>query len=198
VVTDTGTTPLSATNSFTVVVNEVNLPPVLPAQSDRTVAQLATLVVTNTATDSDIPANILTYTLIDPPQGAQIDAKGIITWTPTALNELGANIVTTVVTDYSPGAVNSQHLSATNSFAVTVAAPVPPPIILSIMLTNGVATVTWSASADHSYRLEHIDNLTNTEWQTSAADVTAAGPTASATNNFGSASQRFYRVRLLQ
>src|SRR5205807_2109237 len=63
VVTDNGNPPLSSTNSFMVLVNEVNSPPVLPAQPDWTIAGLATLVVTNTATDVDIPANTLSYTL---------------------------------------------------------------------------------------------------------------------------------------
>jgi hypothetical protein len=55
---------LSATNSFTVTVNEVNVPPVLPAQTNRTIGVLTTLIVTNTATDSDIPPNPLTYQLL--------------------------------------------------------------------------------------------------------------------------------------
>src|SRR5438105_1773019 len=57
IVTDNGLPPLSATNSFTVVVNEVNSAPVLPATTNYTIAELTTLTVTNTATDSDIPAN---------------------------------------------------------------------------------------------------------------------------------------------
>ena len=36
-----------------------NTAPMLPAQADRTVAELTTLVVTNTATDGDLPANTL-------------------------------------------------------------------------------------------------------------------------------------------
>ena len=50
VVTDSGSPSLSATNSFTVTVNEVNSAPVLPAQSNRTVNELTLLTVTNGAT----------------------------------------------------------------------------------------------------------------------------------------------------
>jgi hypothetical protein len=46
---------LSATNSFTVVVNEVNSPPVLAALSNRTVNVGQTISFTATATDPDIP-----------------------------------------------------------------------------------------------------------------------------------------------
>ncbi|HWX20071.1 MAG TPA: hypothetical protein VN578_09210, partial [Candidatus Binatia bacterium] len=111
---------LSATNSFTVVVNEVNVPPVLPVQADRTLAGLQPLVVTNTATDSDIPANTLTYTLLTAPANALIDTNGIITWTPAVAQVPSTNLFTTVVTDYNPWAINAQHLSATNSFTVVV------------------------------------------------------------------------------
>src|SRR5207302_4015155 len=66
-VVDNGSPPMSATNSFTVTVTKLNSAPVLPAQINRTIAELTTLTVTNTATDSDIPANTLTYSLIAPP-----------------------------------------------------------------------------------------------------------------------------------
>ena len=73
---------LSATNSFTVVVNEVNTAPVLPGQFDRTVRRNTLMVVTNTATDPDIPTNALTYQLINAPTGITIDINGVINWTP--------------------------------------------------------------------------------------------------------------------
>src|SRR5207244_13022722 len=63
VVTDNGSPPLSATNTFNVVVNELNSAPVLPAVTNYTINELTTLTDTNTATDADIPANTLSYTL---------------------------------------------------------------------------------------------------------------------------------------
>ncbi len=63
VVTDNGFPPLFATNSFTVIVNETNAAPVLPVQANQTINELTTLTVTNTASDSDIPTNALTYTV---------------------------------------------------------------------------------------------------------------------------------------
>src|SRR5438874_13629032 len=81
VVTDNGVPPLSATNSFTIVVTEVNSAPSLPNQTNRTIAELTALVVTNTASDSDLPANTLSYSLQTPPVGATIDTNGVVTWT---------------------------------------------------------------------------------------------------------------------
>src|SRR3989449_10244788 len=57
---DDGTPSLSATNSFTVVMNEVNSAPVLTVPAPQTVRVGATLIVTNIAVDADLPANLLT------------------------------------------------------------------------------------------------------------------------------------------
>jgi hypothetical protein len=123
----------SATNSFTVTVNESNRPPVLIfEQTNRVISELTLLVVTNTATDADLPANGLTYTLIDPPEGATIDTNGVITWTPTEAQGPGTNVITTVVTDYSPDAVNGTRLSATNSFSVAVQESNAPPVLTAV------------------------------------------------------------------
>ena len=124
VVTDNGVPALSATNSFVVVVTEVNTPPMPPAQTNRTIAELTLLTVTNTAIDTDIPANLLTYTLLNPPVGAAIDTNGVVTWTPTEAQGPGTNTITTVATDNGIPA-----LSATNSFVVLVTEVNTPPML---------------------------------------------------------------------
>ena len=144
-VTDNGFPRLSATNSFTVVVSEVNQPPVLPNQSDRTVSELTLLTVVNAATDPDLPANTLSYSLLNPPAGAAINSSGVITWTPSEAQAPGTNVITTVVTDNG-----TPPLSATNSFTVVVNEVNTPPslpaqpdrIVLSTvaMLVTNTAT----------------------------------------------------------
>jgi len=99
VVTDNGTPSLSATNSFSVIVTEANSAPVLPAQTNRMILGLATLLVTNTATDADLPSNVLTYWLADPPDGVVIDTNGVIAWTPGPEQAPSTNLIRTVVTD---------------------------------------------------------------------------------------------------
>ncbi|MFZ0826002.1 MAG: N,N-dimethylformamidase beta subunit family domain-containing protein, partial [Verrucomicrobiia bacterium] len=113
---------LSATNSFIVVVNEVNVAPVLPVQGNATLIGLQSLTVTNTASDSDIPVNPLGYRLASAPTGASIDTNGIIRWTPVVGQVPGVYPFTTIVTDTNVYAVNAQSLSATNTFTVTVQA----------------------------------------------------------------------------
>ncbi len=92
-----------------------NISPVLPAQSARTIAELATLTVTNTATDADFPPQSLTYTLLVAPANASISAAGIITWTPTEAQGPGTNVFTTKVSDSG-----TPSLSATNTVTVIV------------------------------------------------------------------------------
>ena len=78
-VTDNGSPPLSVTNTFVVVVTEANSAPTLPGQTEFTIPELTTLVVTNTAADPDVPANLLSYTLQSGPADAVISADGVIT-----------------------------------------------------------------------------------------------------------------------
>jgi subtilisin-like proprotein convertase family protein len=129
VVTDDGIPPLSATNSFTVTVNEVNLAPVLPAYASGLtnyfITALTPFTVTNAATDADLPVNPLSYVLDNPPAGASIDANGTITWTP-GLAQLGPFTFTTIVTDTNVYALVNQSLTATNVFIVFVN-PAPGP-----------------------------------------------------------------------
>jgi hypothetical protein len=195
VVTDTGTSPLSATNSIVVVVEEINTAPVLPYQSDRTLAGLQPLTVTNTATDTDIPANTLSYLLIEAPATAAIDTNGVITWTPTAADAPSTNVFTTVVADYNPWATNDQHLGATNRFMVTLL-PLPVFHILYAAMSNSIVSVTWEAEVGRSYRLQYKDDLGETNWQDVLPDIVASGSTATATDPLAGGVSRFYRVRL--
>jgi hypothetical protein len=83
---------------------------------------VASLRVTNTASDLDSPSNGLTYQLAQAPTGAAIDTNGVITWTPAVVQVPSTNLFVTVVTDSNPWAVNEQHFSTSNSFLVVVSA----------------------------------------------------------------------------
>ena len=62
-VIDDGAPPLSDSQTFTITVNEANTAPVLDPVGNQSVNELATLVFTATASDSDLPANTLTFSL---------------------------------------------------------------------------------------------------------------------------------------
>ena len=127
-VTDNGSPALSATNTFTVVVNEVNAAPVLTAISPITVVEGALVVVTNTATDSDIPANGLTYSLTNAPANASINSSsGVFSWQTTEVDGPGTNTINVIVTDNGV-----PSLSATQTFTVIVLETNSAPILNAI------------------------------------------------------------------
>jgi hypothetical protein len=75
-----------------------------------------------------------------------------------------------------------------------VQTPTVPPVIQSITLRDGIATVTWSSVAGQTYRVQYKNSLSDSTWTDLPPDVTATGPTASKTDDVGSQAQRFYRV----
>ena len=130
-VSDSVTPPLSATSTFTVTVNEVNLPPVVESVSSEevTVNEGETVSVTVTASDPDLPANILTYSLdAGAPEGSTIDpASGVFSWTPSNAQGPSNNAITVVVTDDGTPA-----LTVKATFTVVVNEINSPPTLLPI------------------------------------------------------------------
>ena len=166
----------------------LNTPPVFAATpANRTIAVLTLMTVTNNAIDSDVPAQTLTYQLSNPPDGAVIDANGVITWTPDNTQAPATNQIATVVSD---GVVN-----VTNSFQVSVTAvPIPPVQIYSL---NWSATTGFQFSFDVpagvNYTIEAADPLGT--WTNLFIGVGQAGlETFMDTNAIGHG-QRFYRIR---
>jgi hypothetical protein len=152
--------------------------------------------VTNTAFETNLHAT-LGYALVNPPSGAAIGANGIITWTPSQSQSPGTNILTTVVTNTDAYDVINPHLAATNSFTVFVQVSPPQPVIESITLSAGMATLRWSVVVGLNYRLQYKDNFSNTNWNDLLPDVTATGLEATVTTPITDSTQRFYRVFLV-
>jgi hypothetical protein len=183
---------LTATNSFTVMVNEENQPPVLSQVATQTVNELTLLVVTNTATEPDIHATTLGYGLMGPP-GASIDMNGIITWTPSKAQSPGTYVLTTAVTNSNPYDAVNPHLTATNSFTVVVV-PLPVPPLLSISATEGGVLLNWNSEVDAVYRLQFKDDIADLHWNDASNDVVATGTQTTLPVSTSSSVQRFYRI----
>ncbi len=99
-VSDNGTPSLSDEQAVQLTVTEVNQAPVLSEIDDQTVAEGTLLAFTAVATDKDLPANALTYTLVDAPAGASIGAtNGQFAWIPTEAQGPGIYIITVRVRD---------------------------------------------------------------------------------------------------
>jgi methyl coenzyme M reductase subunit C len=87
---------------ISVTVNEVNVAPVLNPIGSKTIDELATLSFTATASDSDLPAQTLTFSLgSGAPSGASITSAGVFTWTPTEAQGPGSFVVRIIVSDGS-------------------------------------------------------------------------------------------------
>ena len=190
IATANGLPPLSATNSFTVTVLEVNTAPFWPTnvQTNFVINALNTLIVSDTATDTDIPVNPLFYKLIIPPGGTNATIStntGIFTWTPS-LAQVSTNLYTftVIVTDTNAYALTNQSLSATNSFTVLVQPPVTP--------TNGAPQTNVLAGNSVEFYLVNVptnaDFATNMLLFATPAGVnvwftTNAPPSVGATND---------------
>jgi uncharacterized repeat protein (TIGR01451 family) len=86
--------------SFSVHVNEVNVAPSVNPIADQTINELTALGVTASATDADLPAQAVTFSLTAAPAGASIDANtGVISWTPTEVQGPGDYTFTVRATD---------------------------------------------------------------------------------------------------
>ncbi len=101
VVTDNGSPAKSDQEEITVTVSEENYAPELNAIGNKVIAEGQTLTFTAEATDSNTPAQTLTFSLgAGSPTGASIDAStGVFTWTPTEAQGPSAPSVEIIVSD---------------------------------------------------------------------------------------------------
>jgi len=120
--------PLSATDSFTVIVNEVNVAPALTVPGAQTIDELTTLTVTNSAVDADIPVNKPTFSLVSAPTGVSLNpTNGVLTWAPSEAQGPSTNVITVRVTDDGV-----PSLSVTNSFTIIVNEVNSPPTLAAL------------------------------------------------------------------
>jgi hypothetical protein len=175
-VMDNGLPPLSAATNVTVIVREVNTAPVLTPILNRIINEGANLRITNRATDADIPANRLTFTLgSGAPMGATITTNGLFHWQPTELQGPSTNLIRVIVSDDG-----TPSLSATQNFTVVVR-DVLSDFKLAVGSTNvmagenGIVPVLLTSGLDLtniSFFLETpSDQLTNFSLQPVSAEI---------------------------
>ena len=144
-VTDDGTPNLSDSETITVTVDETNQPPVLAGIGDHTTDEQVELTFTASASDPDVPANTLTYTLSGEPAGAVIDpVAGVFTWTPTEVQGPGSYGFDVIVTDDGTPALNDSE-----TITVTVDEVDTAPVLAGIgnHTTDEQTLLTFTASA---------------------------------------------------
>ena len=96
-----GSPSLDDFETFDITVGEVNQPPVLAAIGNKSVDEGSLLTFTASATDPDLPANNLSFSLdAGAPPGATIDpSTGQFSWTPPGGTSPGNHTVTVRVSD---------------------------------------------------------------------------------------------------
>ncbi|TDR22421.1 beta strand repeat-containing protein [Marinicella litoralis] len=121
----------SANITFDIVVEEVNDAPVLANIPDQTVDELTLLSFTATATDANVPAQNLTFSLGGTvPAGAAITTGGDFSWTPTEeQGSTGTFSFDVIVTD---DGTNPDDLSDSQSINVTVNKVNSAPVLTAI------------------------------------------------------------------
>jgi PKD repeat protein len=114
---------------ISITVSEVNTAPVLASPGDKTVVELSQLAFSLSATDSDLPANTLTYAIQSGQQsGMTLDATtGAFAWTPNAAQGPNSYSVTFRATD-SGGLFNEKTIT------ITVTEPVSGPTDVTAQL----------------------------------------------------------------
>ena len=133
-----------------------NQPPVLAAIPNQSVLAGRTLLVTNLASDPNIPALPLTYSLLSPPAGASINANsGLFTWRPTIAQSPSTQTVDVVVSDNEV-----PPLTASQSFSVTVTQPASP-TFSATSITNGQLGFWINGDTGPDYTILASTNLTS-------------------------------------
>jgi len=185
-VTDDGAPPQSDLKGFTLTVEEVNRAPELAPIAGVTNLAGTPIVFTATATDADLPAHGLTFSLLPgAPAEAGIDPNtGAFTWTPTTA---GSYPVTVRVTDNGV-----PPLFADQSFSVVVKSVLR---ITHLELVSGDAiAITWQSEPGQSYQVQAKPTVGAAEWTDVGSPIPASGPTLSTTNSLAGQTQQFYRV----
>ena len=166
-----------------------NQPPVLAAVPDQTILAGQTLLITNLASDPNVPPLPLTFSLSNPPAGASINAtNGVFSWRPAIAQSPSTQSVSVGVSDNE-----LPPLTATQSFNVTVNQPASP-TLSAASITNGQLGFWINGDTGPDYTIEVSTNLTS--WTPVMTSSSPSLPYFWADTNSLSYPSLFYRVLL--
>ncbi len=166
----------------------VNQAPVLAPVPNQIITAGQKLTVTNLATDADIPAQTLTFSVSNAPTGSSINpGNGLFAWRPAITQSPSTQSIAIIVTDNGV-----PNMSATQNFTVTVNRPVNP-ILSSPLVSNGLFALSISGDVGPDYLIQSSSNLIS--WSAISTSTPASLP-FSWTNTSTQAPVQFYRVTL--
>ena len=144
-VSDSGTPSLFAERTFIVTVDEVNVAPVLAIIGSKSVNEGVQLTFTASATDVDLPAQVLTYSATGLPSGASFNVgTRTFSWIPSESQGGTAPSITIRVTDNGVGLLYDEE-----TIVVTVGEVNVAPVLAAIgsKSVNEGVQLTFTASA---------------------------------------------------
>jgi len=164
-----------------------NTVPVLAVVANQTINVGQYLSITNSASDADIPAQTLTFSLPAGPANATLGvSSGVFNWRPLVTQANTTNAVTVVVTDNG-----TPNLSATQNFSVLVNQLIAPTVTVSAP-AGGPLGFSVNGQTGPDYAVQASSNLTG--WSTVFITNSPAMPFAW-TTNIGISPQQFYRIK---
>ena len=163
-----------------------NHAPVVDASSNFTVNPGDVINFLATASDDD--DDDLTFTLANPPVGADINLGGGFTWRPLVAKANTINTVKVVVTDDG-----TPNLSGTNTFTVTVN-PIAPVVLTPVSYNAGVFQFNVSGTTGPDYIIVTSTNLTT--WSDLTTNFSPVTPFPFIATPADAARSHFYRARL--
>ena len=166
-----------------------NTAPTLTPIGDRTINVGSNLVFTASATDSDTPAQTLTFSLLSGPGTATLNSSsGAFSWRPTVTDASTVNPFSLKVSDSG-----SPSMSATQNFTVTVN-PLTLPTASSINLANGQFGFQVGGQAGPDYAVQASSNLV--DWSTLFSTNSPAMPFSWTNPNPATLPAQFYRIQV--
>ncbi len=192
-VVDNGSPSLSSTQSFQVVVTEVNTPPVLAVPADRTVNPGEVVSFINTATDADAPASAFVFNLHSGPVGAVVDpVTGRFTWRPGIASANTTNTVQVRVTDSG-----TTPLSDTRGFKIIVR-PLAPVTLTPLGFSGSDFRISINGPVGPDYILQTTNVLGRSAqpWVNLTTTNPLVSPFQLTVPNVRGITNRFYRVLL--
>jgi glucuronoarabinoxylan endo-1,4-beta-xylanase len=169
--------------------NAPNTAPVFTFIPDLTTNAGAKLVITGAATDADLPAQTLTFSLLTGPTNAQLDsASGVFTWRPLVTQAGTTNPISVQVADDG-----SPILRATNHFTITVN-PLTPSGLSVIGVSGGQVGLMVTGPLGPDYTLLTSSNLV--DWVALLTTNSPGLPVTLVDTNALAWPARFYRLEL--
>lgn len=178
------------TNDVGIHIVASNTPPVLAAIADKTLNPGAVLQFTNSATDADVPTNILTFSLSTAPTNATITASnGVFYWRPLVTQANTTNLIRVVVTDNGYPA-----MSATQAFNAVVNPLIQPTMTAAPSINGSSFSFSINGQAGPDVAIQSSTNLLT--WTTLLITNSPALPFNWSDTNAAANGIQFYRVKL--